>query len=133
MASHGIEVFGVDQRGWGRSVKSPKQKGLTGPTARVLGDISGFVDKFIPAPGAGGSTEVPLFLMGHSMGGGETICFAADPKYQHQHSYIRGYLLASPWIRLHPSTAPWNITVAAGRIAAKLLPKFQLYVSLRPL
>src|SRR5436190_14502002 len=35
LATLGISTYGFDQRGWGRSVHSPSEKGLTGPTSLV--------------------------------------------------------------------------------------------------
>ena len=36
LASQGIESHGFDQRGWGRSVRSKADRGLTGPTSTVM-------------------------------------------------------------------------------------------------
>jgi acylglycerol lipase len=75
------------RRGWGRSVTKPAERGDTGPTSQVLDDITSFIKTLIPSP-------VPLFMMGHSMGGGETLCYAAQgPEEVRKH--IRGFLLES--------------------------------------
>ncbi|EAQ86510.1 hypothetical protein CHGG_07763 [Chaetomium globosum CBS 148.51] len=42
LAARGIAVHGLDQRGWGRSVKKPADMGLTGPTTQVLADMAAF-------------------------------------------------------------------------------------------
>ena len=69
LASSGIQVFGWDQRGWGRSVHKPSDRGETGPTSRVVADIAAFIeDKLAAAP-----VGAPLFVMGHSMGGAGAI------------------------------------------------------------
>jgi acylglycerol lipase len=105
-------------RGWGRSVSKPSQQGHTGSTDQVLSDITSFISTVIPSP-------VPLFLMGHSMGGGEVICYAASgPANIRQH--IRGYLLESPFVDFNPKSKPSFITVFFGRLAGKLLPHRQL-------
>ncbi|KAF2192667.1 alpha/beta-hydrolase [Zopfia rhizophila CBS 207.26] len=118
LASKGIEVYTFDQRGWGRSVLRPSEKGLTGPTTRVLQDITSFIKTVTPC-------SIPLFLMGHSMGGGEVLCYAAQgPADARKH--IRGYLLESPFVDFSPASKPSSITVFFGRLAGKLLPHRQL-------
>lgn len=106
------------QRGWGRSVEQPKQRGFTGPTTRVLDDITSFLKTVIPCP-------IPLFLMGHSMGGGEVLLYmSTGPAELRKH--IRGYLLESPFIDFDPKSKPSSVTVFLGRLAGKVLPHHQL-------
>jgi acylglycerol lipase len=84
----------------------------------VLADITSFIRSLLP-------NTAPLFLMGHSMGGAEVLCYAAQgPKDVREH--IRGYLLEAPFIALHPSSRPYAVTVAAGRLLGKLMPKVQM-------
>lgn len=71
--------------------------------------------------------SVPLFLMGHSMGGAEVIQWAARGPPD-MRSQIRGYLAESPYLALHPSAQPSRVITIAGRLAAKVLPRKQLYV-----
>lgn len=111
-------------RGWGRSVTKPSERGHSGPTTQVLADITSFMKTVIPSP-------VPLFLMGHSMGGGEVLCYAASgPNDIRQH--IRGYLLESPFVDFDPKSKPNTLTVFFGRMAGKLLPHKQLTNKLDP-
>ena len=69
--------------------------------------------------------QVPLFIMGHSMGGGEVLTYAAvgpsDVREQ-----IQGYLIEAPLIQVSPRTAPWKITEITGRMAGKLMPNMQM-------
>jgi acylglycerol lipase len=123
LASSGIQVHAFDQRGWGRSVHKPSDKGLTGPTTQVLADITAFIKPLLPS-------TVPLFLMGHSMGGAEVLCYAAEGPLDTR-KHIRGYILESPFIAFHPSSKPSAVTVVLGRLAGKLLPKRQLYNELK--
>ena len=114
----------TSDRGWGRSVTKPSQRGHTGPTSQVLDDITSFIKTVIPSP-------VPLFLMGHSMGGGEVLCYAAQgPREIHQH--IRGYLLESPFVDFDAKSKPSPFTVFFGRLAGKLLPHRQMTNKLDP-
>lgn len=63
--------------------------------------------------------------MGHSMGGGEVLCYAAKgPAEVRKH--IRGYLLESPFVDFSPNSKPSFITVFFGRLAGKLLPHHQM-------
>ncbi|KAH7141189.1 Alpha/Beta hydrolase protein [Dactylonectria estremocensis] len=119
LATHGIQTFGFDQRGWGRSVKKSSDKGLTGPTSQVIADVAAFIQDKLP------STE-PLFVMGHSMGGGEVLTLAGDPKYESLVSQVRGWLLEAPFVGFAPEEDPSFIKVAAGRLAGRLMPRFQL-------
>jgi acylglycerol lipase len=90
----------------------------------VLGDITSFMKTVIPCP-------IPLFLMGHSMGGGEVLCYAAQgPSEIRQH--IRGYLLESPFVDFNAKSKPSSLTIFAGRMAGKLLPHRQLTNKLDP-
>ena len=120
----GIQVHTFDQRGWGRSVTKPSEKGLTGPTSTVLSDITSVIQSQL-------SNGLPVFLMGHSMGGQETLQWASrGPWDVRQH--VAGFLAGSPYIRLHPDAEPNKLTVVVGRLAGKLLPHFQLVQKLDP-
>lgn len=117
LASRGILVIGFDQRGFGQSIKKDSEKGLTGPTAQVLSDLVEVIRSELPSP-------VPLFLMGHSMGGGEVLTLASTPEYEELMPQIRGLILESPLIAL--AFKPNFLTVFAGRLAGKVLPHRQL-------
>ncbi|TKA76751.1 hypothetical protein B0A55_03647 [Friedmanniomyces simplex] len=118
LAQQGISVYSFDQRGWGRSVHEPAQKGRTGPTRLVMEDITTFIRSL---PKEENEHAPPLFLLGHSMGGAEVLHYAATGP-QDVLSSIRGFLCESPFIALHPSGRPLAITVILGRLAGKVLP-----------
>ncbi|KAK7526637.1 Alpha/Beta hydrolase protein [Phyllosticta citriasiana] len=124
LASRGILVYTFDQRGWGRSVKHPSQRGLTGPTSLVLSDITSFMSALPPSP-------LPLFLMGHSMGGGEVLHYAATGP-PHILRQIRGFLCESPFVAFHYKSQPWRVMLVLGRIAAMLAPSKQIATNLDP-
>jgi acylglycerol lipase len=86
--------------------------------------MTSFIKTVIPSP-------VPLFLMGHSMGGGEVLCYAAQGP-QEVRKHIRGYLLESPFVDFDPKSKPSPITVFVGRLAGKLMAKHQLTNKLDP-
>ena len=115
-------MYAFDQRGWGRSVKTPSQRGLTGGTPTILDDITSMLKSLIPLAN---HEKVPLFLMGHSMGGAEILQYAACGP-EDVRAQIRGYLAESPYLTLHPSSQPSRFTVATGKLAARIMPKKQM-------
>ncbi|KAJ5231031.1 hypothetical protein N7489_011739 [Penicillium chrysogenum] len=126
LASAGVEVRSFDQRGWGRSVKQTSDRGNSGPTSQVLSDIHSFLQSLPSRP------DLPLFLMGHSMGGGEVLNYIFHPESPYnRETYNRpnftGVLLYSPLIAIDPSSRPSKLTVSAGRVVAKLVPNKQRY------
>jgi len=125
LASRGIEVHGFDQRGWGRSVHTPSDRGLTGGTSQVISDIVAVIKTQLPC-------TIPLFLMGHSMGGQEILILASDPKHADLMKEIRGWLLESPYIGLDPKSQPSNVVVFFGRLAGSMLPHKQRTTILPP-
>lgn len=98
------------------------QRGLTGGTYTVLGDITSVLKVLLPLAK---EKHVPLFLMGHSMGGAEILQYAVRGPVEIR-AQIRGYLAESPYLALHPSSQPSRFTVAAGRLAARIVPKRQM-------
>lgn len=124
LADSGIQVFGWDQRGWGRSVNKPSQKGLTGPTSLVSADVAAFVkDKLASQDG---SPSTPLFVMGHSMGGGEVLTLAGDAQYSELVGQVRGWILECPLVGFSAGEEPSSLKIFAGRLVGRLLPKQQL-------
>ncbi|KAK8031424.1 alpha/beta hydrolase [Apiospora arundinis] len=121
LARAGIAVYGFDQRGWGRSVKKPAQRGLTGPTSTVLADIAAFIRAQLPS-----TPDVPVFVLGHSMGGGEVATLISDPTYDDLVGKVRGWLLESPFIGFTPVEEPSWLLVFSGRLAGKFLPHMHL-------
>lgn len=131
LAAKGIEIFGVDQRGWGRSVKSAKERGRTGGSDQVLLDITSYVRRYLPSFPKHSSTRpdnVPLFLFGHSMGGAEVIYHAS----KFPSSDVRGYIASASWIKLGREMQPSSLLVAGGRFLNKFAPNFQLKQPVRP-
>ena len=93
-------------------------RGDTGPTSRVLADITSVISSQLPSP-------APLFLMGHSLGGAETLYYAAKGPAEIRQQIV-GYLAESPWIALYHATQPSWLKVFAGRLAARVVPKWHL-------
>ena len=68
--------------------------------------------------------------MGHSMGGGEILYYAATGPSEIR-ADIRGYLALAPYLLLHPSAQPSRALVIAGRLAKMVLPKRQMVQKLK--
>ncbi|OTB05265.1 hypothetical protein M426DRAFT_320080 [Hypoxylon sp. CI-4A] len=144
LARRGIEVHGFDQRGWGRSVRKPSDKGRSGPTATVLSDMAAFLRSKLPppspspsssssSPSASGETNSPpVFVLGHSMGGGQILTFASTPEHEGLVSQVRGWIAVAPFLGFAPAVQPSWLTVASGRLAAHVLPHFQLHRPVPP-
>lgn len=131
LAAKGIEIFGVDQRGWGRSVKSAKERGRTGGSDQVMADINSYLRRYLPSFPQASTTKpdaIPLFLFGHSMGGGEVIYHAS----KFPSSEIRGYLASASWIKLSPEMQPSSVLVAGGRFIKRFAPNFQMKQPVHP-
>ncbi|KAG6357016.1 hypothetical protein INS49_014892 [Diaporthe citri] len=124
LARSGIAVYAFDQRGWGQSVSRPADRGHSGPTATVLSDIAAFIKgSALPAE----PTGAPLFVMGHSMGGGEVLALASTPEYEEGIvSRVRGWVLEAPFIDFPPAARPGALKVFAGRLAGRVLPRVKL-------
>ncbi|KAG6995454.1 glucose-6-phosphate 1-dehydrogenase [Physcia stellaris] len=74
---------------------------------------------------------IPMFLMGHSMGGAQVLQWIARGPDELKQQ-ISGYLAESPFIAIHPDSQPARFTVIAGRLAARFLPKRQMIQKLDP-
>lgn len=109
-------------------MRKPADRGLTGPTSQVLSDIAAFI-KHVEgqATPSTSSTPFPLFVMGHSMGGGEVLALASTPAYEASTvSHVRGWILEAPFISFDEREKPSTLKIIAGRLASRLLPHMHL-------
>ncbi|KAH9177496.1 alpha beta-hydrolase [Lactarius sanguifluus] len=98
-AEKGFVTFTFDQRGFGRTALDPKKSpdavyGRTGDTDQIP-DIVWALQVAQEA-----NPTIPLFLMGHSMGGGLVLSFATRANTQDSVSQLSGIIATSPCIRL---------------------------------
>ncbi|OIW29546.1 hydrolase [Coniochaeta ligniaria NRRL 30616] len=125
LATRRIAVHGYDQRGWGRSVTKPAERGLTGPTSRVLADMAAFIRRHVPrTPGS----DPPLFVMGNSMGGGQVLTLLSDTAgtYGDLVAQVRGWLCEAPLVGLAPEETPGWLKVFSARLVGKVLPRLHM-------
>lgn len=81
-----------------------------------------FINHVLSSP-----SDVPVFVMGHSMGGGEVLTLLSTPQYADGLvSKIRGWLLEGPFLGFDPRDRPSWLKLNGGKLAGKVLPKFQL-------
>lgn len=133
---YSITVHGFDQRGWARSALADKSLyGRTGDTHQVLCDIHDFICHVSDDIRFSSSAEeAKLFLMGHSMGGAESLMYLlSDPSTFALPSTkanaplpIQGLLVEAPHVGFPPGQEPNSLVVFAGRLAGRLLPNMQM-------
>jgi len=104
------------------------------PTNITTQSSSGSISHFRSDSSSSNSLEsTPVFLMGHSMGGGLVLSYTSqDPDGLVQ--YLRGTIAIAPLIALHPASRPFgfNLTLALGRFASKFMPNRQMINRLDP-
>jgi acylglycerol lipase len=91
----------------------------------VISDVASFIKAQLPS-------AIPVFVMGHSMGGGQVLTLASDPKYEELTSSIRGWILESPFIGFPKGFEPSAVTVFFGRLAGKFFPHLSRHSPLPP-
>jgi alpha-beta hydrolase superfamily lysophospholipase len=122
-ATKGVGSVAIDLRGHGRATGA---RGFVSRFDEYLDDAAELArllsDRARTSSGAG--TEVPLFLLGHSMGG----LVAALSAIEAPRAW-RGLVLSAPYMGLAMAVpAPKRI---AGRIASRLAPRFALPTGLK--
>lgn len=91
-----------------------------------MGDVDAFVRHTVSEIQSSPHPTTPVFLMGCSMGGGETLYYALHPDYATSCPYVAGFIGLAPLVRLAPQTKPLSITVAAGKLVARFWPSYRL-------
>ncbi|KAI5810818.1 Alpha/Beta hydrolase protein [Pyronema omphalodes] len=117
IAQSGIEFFSFDQRGWGRSALDKTQWGVSGSTEQLFTDLDELLRLRLEA-----RPSIPLFLVGHSMGGGIALTYAYSGTLR---SKLAGVAVWAPLIDLAPNAKPPGFVVAAGKFASKFLPNWK--------
>lgn len=112
IAETGIKVLAWDQRGFGKTGRKSGIIGHNGGPVRVLLDISE-VDGRVKVNG------LPHFIMGHSMGGGLALKYAATHP-----AGLTGIIASAPMIEAGSLTKPSTIEYWGVRIASSILKTF---------
>ncbi|KAF9512927.1 hypothetical protein BS47DRAFT_1297052 [Hydnum rufescens UP504] len=118
-AANGISAFTFDQRGYGRTATDKENMSANSSYGKTswkdqMQDIAFFITRERERIGSG----VPMFLMGHSMGGGEVLGFAtfwmAETKAALAH--LSGIIASAPMIRQATPAPSWKVW-AGGKVA----------------
>ncbi|KAJ7350644.1 lysophospholipase [Mycena albidolilacea] len=115
-AARGINVFTFDQRGFGKTALDEKNKSKSSAYGKTSGehqmdDVQWAIDhakKEFPG--------LPVFLSGHSMGGGEVLNFPV----RRDASVLAGVIASSPLV--HQTKPASKIARSAGGVAGAVLP-----------
>jgi len=119
-AAKDISVFAFDQRGYGKTATDEENKsayssyGKTSWKEQML-DIAFFITREKERIGSG----VPIFLMGHSMGGGEVLGFATSgiDEIKAALTHLSGIIASAPMIHQATPAPVWKVW-AGGKLAA---------------
>jgi len=111
----GIELVAVDLRGHGRS---PGERAWVTTFDGYLHDARALLD-------AAARPDVPLFLMGHSMGGTIAALFAIERMevLERAGRQVAGLILSSPALAPGKDVPRWML--AASRIVSRLWPRYK--------
>jgi acylglycerol lipase len=107
MVNAGFAVIGFDQRGHGRS---EGQRGHSPNYELLMQSIDDLLHKageFFP--------EIPVFLMGHSLGGQLVLNYCLDRKPN-----VKGVIASSPFLKLAFDPPAWKITL--GKLVLNIFP-----------
>ncbi|KAJ7876088.1 lysophospholipase [Mycena olivaceomarginata] len=115
-AARGINVFTFDQRGFGKTALDEKNKSKSSAYGKTSGehqmdDVQWAIDhakKEFPG--------LPVFLSGHSMGGGEVLNFPV----RRDASVLAGAIASSPLV--HQTKPASKLARSAGGVAGAVLP-----------
>jgi acylglycerol lipase len=117
LATQGFLVVAYEHEGHGRS---PGLKAYVPDFTALVDDVIAFAPAARAEAGRvfEGAAELPMFLMGESMGGG--ITFEVMVKAP---GLFRGHLLMAPMLGAHPSMLPPKPVIAALRCMARCCPR----------
>ncbi|KAI8387967.1 Alpha/Beta hydrolase protein [Radiomyces spectabilis] len=123
LASHGIQCYGYDQRGWGETGKRAKVYGDNQGYDTALKDVNEAVHKLRQKEG-------PVFILGHSMGGGILLNYLSRKDQYDGVQYVKGAIASAPLVTLtHPLPA---IKYYPLLFISNFLPNFVISAGLDP-
>ncbi|KAF9191500.1 hypothetical protein BGZ51_007214 [Haplosporangium sp. Z 767] len=116
----GFQVSAFDQRGFGQTGKKSKTLGATGGYAKAIPDITAALER-------GKIEGIPLFLMGHSYGGGLVLNYDCIGPLRDQ---LAGVIASAPLVLASTPTRPYDITISFAGMVSRILPSLQIPVNL---
>ncbi|KAJ7655378.1 Alpha/Beta hydrolase protein [Mycena rosella] len=118
LAAAGINVFTFDQRGFGKTALDPAQKSRSNAYGRTSGEAQMDDVAWAVAHAARAFPGLPLFLSGHSMGGGEVLNFPI--RRAEAASALAGVIASSPIV--HQTKPASKVQRWIGGRVAVVLP-----------
>ncbi|SCZ88415.1 BZ3500_MvSof-1268-A1-R1_Chr10-2g02950 [Microbotryum saponariae] len=127
-AQQGLAVFAYDQRGFGQTAVDlgGNNQGVTS-WPQQLADLAFFVDHASKL-----NPDKPLFLYGHSMGGGLALAFPTRVPPSVGVEKIKGVIAGSPLIEQSPGVKASGIVVTLGGLVGKLSGSLTMPVQVKP-
>ncbi|KAI7862762.1 Alpha/Beta hydrolase protein [Spinellus fusiger] len=116
-AENDIECFAYDQRGWGETGAKSKDFGNNQGYSTALGDINDTLEKMK-------TPDVPLFLMGHSMGGALVLNLIAQKTKYSSVKLLDGVISSAPFVTLVDPPSPFKEYPL--RALSKIVPSFTI-------
>ncbi|CAO3617828.1 unnamed protein product [Cunninghamella blakesleeana] len=92
-AEQGIQSYAYDQRGWGETGKKYQSFGNNQGYDKALEDINDAVNRIK-------KNDIPLFLIGHSMGGGLSLNYVARKEKYNGVEKLTGVISSAPLVTL---------------------------------
>ena len=115
LTANGFEVVAFDLRGSGRSGGRRQWVAQFNDYVEDTAAVFHWIQKELE--------PLPLFVLGHSMGGTIAVYFAA--LFQ---SHLKGLILSAPALRVGPATPAWKLS--AAKVLGRLVPKLRIAGSL---
>ncbi|SGY25833.1 BQ5605_C018g08672 [Microbotryum silenes-dioicae] len=127
-AQQGLAVFAYDQRGFGQTAVDlgGNNQGVTS-WPQQLADLTFFVDHASKL-----NPDKPLFLYGHSMGGGIALAFPTRVPPSVGLEKIKGVIAGSPLIEQSPGVRASAIVVTLGGLVGKVSGSLTMPVQVKP-
>ncbi|SAL94951.1 hypothetical protein [Absidia glauca] len=121
LVANGIETHGYDQRGWGETGKKDQSFGNNQGYDTALGDINEAIHRIK-------KDNVPLFVLGHSMGGGLVLNYFARGEHDGV-AKITGAIASAPLVTLVEPVHP--IKYHSLKLVSMVMPSFGIHVELK--
>ncbi|PVV00568.1 hypothetical protein BB560_005047 [Smittium megazygosporum] len=118
--SQGIQVFTFDLKGFGKTGRKGARLGALGKFEDVYKTIGFFIDK--------NKVEgVPVFVYGHSMGGGIVLNFGAEKELD---SGVKGIIASAPALETNPDNHYPGVIMKILHKTAEIFPNIPMTIKL---